>query len=194
VIKRVRERKPEVYLASVVSLLPKQSQIERRSPLNSHFDTTSQNGEVSADAAPVPPGRRPRVGSVLPTPSSGSGQVRDEARLLTRENLDKRTKASRQFDAIARGIASDLGGEAQLSTVQKHLVEAFAGAAIHVQDKNARLLLGEEVDIVEHCQAISTLVRVAQRIGLRRVARNITPDLSNYLARRAHDDIEVGAE
>jgi hypothetical protein len=31
VIKRVRERKPEVYLASVVSLLPKQSQIERRS-------------------------------------------------------------------------------------------------------------------------------------------------------------------
>jgi hypothetical protein len=74
------------------------------------------------------------------------------------------------------------------------LVEAFAGAAIHVHDKNARLLVGEEVDIVEHCQAISTLVRVAQRIGLRRVARNITPDLSNYLARRAHDNIEVGAE
>jgi hypothetical protein len=34
VIKRVRERKPEVYLASVVSLLPKQSQIEKRSPFD----------------------------------------------------------------------------------------------------------------------------------------------------------------
>ena len=36
VIRRVRERKPEVYLASVVSLLPKQNQIEKRSP----FDLT----------------------------------------------------------------------------------------------------------------------------------------------------------
>jgi len=38
VIKRVRERKPEVYLASVVSLLPKQSQIERRTPFDDISD------------------------------------------------------------------------------------------------------------------------------------------------------------
>ena len=38
VIKRVRERKPEVYLASVVSLLPKQSQIEKRSPFDDLTD------------------------------------------------------------------------------------------------------------------------------------------------------------
>ena len=38
VIKRVRERKPEVYLASVVSLLPKQTQIERRSPFDDVSD------------------------------------------------------------------------------------------------------------------------------------------------------------
>jgi len=38
VIARVRERKPEVYLASVVSLLPKQSQIERRTPFNDISD------------------------------------------------------------------------------------------------------------------------------------------------------------
>ena len=38
VIKRVRERKPEVYLTSVVSLLPKQSQIEKRSPFDDLTD------------------------------------------------------------------------------------------------------------------------------------------------------------
>jgi hypothetical protein len=38
VIRRVRERKPEVYLASVVSLLPKQSQIEKRSPFGDVSD------------------------------------------------------------------------------------------------------------------------------------------------------------
>src|SRR5262245_60796207 len=48
--------------------------------------------------------------------------------LLTRDQLDKRSNAAKQFDAIADGIAQDLGGEDQLSTVQRHLVEAFAGA------------------------------------------------------------------
>jgi hypothetical protein len=42
VIKRVRERKPEVYLASVVSLLPKQSQIEKRSPFDDVSDEELQ--------------------------------------------------------------------------------------------------------------------------------------------------------
>ena len=38
VIRRVRERKPEVYLASVVSLLPKQGQIEKRTPFDDLTD------------------------------------------------------------------------------------------------------------------------------------------------------------
>jgi hypothetical protein len=38
VIRRVRERKPEVYLASVVSLLPKQSRIEQRNPFDDLTD------------------------------------------------------------------------------------------------------------------------------------------------------------
>ena len=45
VIKRVRERKPEVYLTSVVSLLPKQSQIEKRSP----FDDLTDNELVQLE-------------------------------------------------------------------------------------------------------------------------------------------------
>jgi hypothetical protein len=38
VIRRVRERKPEAYLASVVSLLPRQTQVERRSPFDDVSD------------------------------------------------------------------------------------------------------------------------------------------------------------
>jgi hypothetical protein len=99
---------------------------------------------------------------------------RGKQSLLSRANLDGRTRARKNFDAIAEGIARDLGGEARLSTVQKHLVEAFAGAAVHVHDLNAHLLLGREVDVAAHSHAISTMVRVAQRIGVRRVARDIT--------------------
>jgi hypothetical protein len=113
--------------------------------------------------------------------ASGNGQ--GKTRLLTRANLDGRTKARKAFDSIADGIAQDLGGEDCLSTVQKHLVEAFAGAAVHVHDLNARLLLGEEIDIVAHASAISTMVRIASRIGTKRVARDIItpPSVAAYL-------------
>lgn len=112
---------------------------------------------------------------------SSNGRRRSKLRLLTRDKLDRRTLASRKFSAIASGIAADLGGEDHLSTVQHHLIEAFAGAALHVHDLNARLLLGQQVDIVEHSQAISSMVRIASRIGINRVARDVTPSLDDIL-------------
>jgi hypothetical protein len=125
--------------------------------------------------APQLPARRRRNGRGRAALSRG------KLRLLSRASLDGRTKARKQFDAIAEGIASDLGGADRLSTVQKHLVEAFAGAAVHVHDLTAHLLLGQEVDIVAHSHAISTMVRVAQRIGVRRLARDVGPTLSDIL-------------
>ena len=122
--------------------------------------------------------------------------------MLTRSHLDQRSKAAKQFESIAHGIEQDLGGQDHLSTVQKHLVEAFAGAAIQVNALNAKLLLGLDVDVVEHSQIISTLVRIATRLnGGHRIARNINvPTLDNYLASKAQqrkvddDDMEVAAE
>jgi hypothetical protein len=106
--------------------------------------------------------------------------------LLSRAQLDGRTNAAKTFDAIARAIALDLGGEAALSTVQKHLVEAFAGVAITVNDMNARMALGQEVDVLQQSQAISTLVRLASRIGVRRITKDGTrPNVSEYLEHRA---------
>jgi hypothetical protein len=108
-------------------------------------------------------------------------------RLITRENLDGRSRVRRQFDAIANGIASDLGGVNELTTVEAALVEAFAGAAVHVYDLNARLLLGQAIDLSDHAHAISSLVRFASRIGTRRRARDVTPDPLEY-ARALDDD------
>ena len=42
------------------------------------------------------------------------------------------TTNAKQFDAIVRGIAADLGGESELTTVEKHLIETFAGAALQM--------------------------------------------------------------
>ncbi len=111
------------------------------------------------------------------TPSISTGNGKGKVRVLTRAELDGRTMAARKFDAIASGIAADLGGRDQLTTVQRALVEAFAGIAIMVDAANARLLLGEDINPMEHVQAVSTLVRVASRIGTVRVARDVTDPL-----------------
>jgi hypothetical protein len=122
-------------------------------------------------------GTTPDTGELQIPSANGVGKIR----LLTREHLDGRTAAVREFDSIAEGITSDLGGASNLSTVQRHLVEAFAGAAVHVNHLNTCLLLGQQVNILEHSTAISTMVRIASRIGIHRVARNIGPTLGDLL-------------
>jgi hypothetical protein len=45
----------------------------------------------------------------------------------------------------------------------------------------SRLANGEQINIAEHAQLASTLVRIAQRIGINRRAKDITPALPDYL-------------
>jgi hypothetical protein len=129
------------------------------------FVAMQSDTQIPADAVTMPTG-------------NGRGKVR----LLTRQSLDGRTKARKRFDAVVEGIASDLGGEAHLTTVQRHLVEAFAGCAVVVHDINARLLLGQPIDIGEATQAVSSLVRLASRIGVGRHMRDVT-DLTDHIAK-----------
>jgi hypothetical protein len=79
-----------------------------------------------------------------------------------------------------------LGGRDQLSTVEAALIEAFAGATVHVNQLNALLLLGEAIDLADHAAAISAMVRVAARIGLRRRPRDVTPSVAEYVAQHQH--------
>jgi hypothetical protein len=104
-----------------------------------------------------------------------TGNGKGKVRLLTRASLDGRTRARRQFDAIAEGIAADLSPD-QLSTVRKHLIEAFAGMAVVMNDLNARMLAGESIDLSEQAQTATTLTRLATRIGLARIPRDVTGD------------------
>jgi hypothetical protein len=116
-------------------------------------------------------------GSASIPAANGKGKVR----LLTRRDLDGRTRARKQFDTIARGIAADLGGQKDLSTVQCLLIEAFAGCAVTLNEINTRALKGETIDLSAYAQTVSTLVRVATRLGTKRVPRDVTPTLGQVL-------------
>jgi hypothetical protein len=61
------------------------------------------------------------------------------------------------------------------------LIRRFAAAAVLAEQMQARLANVEQIDIAEHALLVSTLVRVAQRIGINRVSRDISPTLSDIL-------------
>jgi hypothetical protein len=105
--------------------------------------------------------------------------------LLTRDQLYLRTNAAKLFDQIVAGVIADLGGEGNITTVQRYLIEAFAGQAISVDDFNARKLMGQEIDVLKQCHVVSTMVRTIAYIGTGRVSRDVTPSLNAYLPREA---------
>jgi hypothetical protein len=47
----------------------------------------------------------------------------------------------------------------------------------------------QDVDLAQHAQAVSAMVRVASRLGVRRVPRDVTPDPLDY-ARDASEALE----
>jgi hypothetical protein len=108
--------------------------------------------------------------------------ARTRPQLLTRDQLDGRTNAAKFFDRMCVDIEADLGGHDQLSTIEVALIEAFAGAHVMLSNLNTRLALGEQIDLGEHSQAVSAMVRVASRLGLQRRAKDISgPTLGDIL-------------
>ena len=105
--------------------------------------------------------------------------------LLTRDHLDPRSNAAKLFDQLVSRIQIDLGGRDQLSTIELSLIEGFVGATIVMHNLNTRVALGEKIDLSEHAAAVSAMVRVASRLGLRRRQRDISPTLSDYLRERS---------
>jgi hypothetical protein len=62
------------------------------------------------------------------------------------------------------------------------LIRRFAAAAVLAEQMEARLARGEEIDINEHATLSSTQVRLASRIGIDRIPRDVTPSLRDLLA------------
>jgi hypothetical protein len=96
-------------------------------------------------------------------------------------DVDGRSVIARRYRDIANAIFVDQsGGADQCSGARKQLIRRFA-AAVLAEQMESRLANGEQINIQEHATLSSTLVRLAQRIGIDRVARDVTPSLDEYL-------------
>jgi hypothetical protein len=107
---------------------------------------------------------------------------------ITRDSLDGRTKIAHEYDSIVDGISADLGGADRLSVIQRTLIEAYAGVCCVLNDLNSRALQGEPFDLLQYATAVSTLTRVANKLGTKRQPRDITPPgVADYLQHRERE-------
>lgn len=106
-------------------------------------------------------------------------------------DVDGRSVIARRYRDIANAIFVDQAGVDQCSEARKQLIRRFAAAAVLAEQMESRLANGEQIDIQEHATLSSTLVRLAQRIGIDRVPKDIAPTLGDLLredhARHMHE-------
>jgi hypothetical protein len=106
-------------------------------------------------------------------------------------NIDGRSALARRYRDIAGAILIDQGGAERCSESRIQLVRRFAAAAVMAEQLEGRLANGEQIDIQEHATLSSTLVRLAQRIGIDRVPKDV-PSLDQYLNRDSPDGSRTG--
>jgi hypothetical protein len=119
-------------------------------------------------------------------PSIPTGNGKGKIKLLSRRHLDNRTSGVRRMNKLIRSITQDFGGLNALSTMEVELIEAFASCAATLRDLSTRRMLGAEIDLAEHGQCISNMVRCARLLGLARRPRDMTPTLDEYLGMRSN--------
>lgn len=95
-------------------------------------------------------------------------------------NVDGRSLVARRYRDISNAILVDQGGIDQCSESRLQLIRRFAAAAVLAEQLEASLANGAQIDVAQHALLCSTLTRLAQRIGIDRVARDVTT-LGNVL-------------
>jgi hypothetical protein len=97
--------------------------------------------------------------------------------------LDGRSATARRFRDLVNAFVADMGG-LRCSQIKLGLVRRLAATTVQAEMLEARMVNGEAIDIATLCTLASTTVRISQRLGLERRARNVTPSLNQYLAGR----------
>ncbi|AZO12528.1 MULTISPECIES: hypothetical protein [unclassified Mesorhizobium] len=125
------------------------------------------------DTATVEPGSPPVA------PSKG-GKVR----LLSFEDLDKRTKPYQQAVELRDELIGERGGESALDAMRIRFIEDVAITSAMIRDAQVRWLKGEQIGISEIATLLNSRRRDAEQIGGPE-PRDVTPDITTFMASRA---------
>jgi hypothetical protein len=149
-----------------------------------------ETGQNSSVVAPGSPSDRSQVASASPPGRAQRSRVTNGHDLLP--DIDGRSAIARRYRDITSAILVDQGGEDRCSESRKQLIRRFAAAACLAEQAEARLANGEKINIQEHALLCSTLTRLAAKIGINRIPKNVT-SLDDYLGSLSGDETESEA-
>lgn len=86
--------------------------------------------------------------------------------------LDKRTLAFKAANERITALVADAGGEDNLSTVRRSLIERAAWLTCLAESAEQQLAQGQVIDVGRHMHVISTLTGLYKTIGMERRAKN----------------------
>lgn len=124
--------------------------------------------------------------AVAPRKPEARSRVTNGADILP--GIDGRSLVARRYRDICAALAADQGGADRMSEARGQLVRRFAALAVQAERMEAQLANGETLDVGQYSQIVSTLVRVAARLGINRAARDVTPTVAEYLRSKAAGD------
>jgi hypothetical protein len=101
--------------------------------------------------------------------------------LPTLQDLDGRSAAYRRAIELIGAIERDLGGD--LTALQQELVKRAATLSVWCEAQDVQAFSGVDIDCELYGRIASHLRRVAEALGLERKSRDVTPPLSQYLAK-----------
>jgi hypothetical protein len=108
-------------------------------------------------------------------------KITNGAALFSSDLIDGRSAMSRRFRDVLSAIVGDLGGTDRLSERQRQLARRIALMSVQCEAMEARSVAGEEIDLDMFGQLSDRIGRACQRLGLKRVPREATPDLRSYV-------------
>ena len=111
-----------------------------------------------------------------------------KARLLSLDQLDRRTKAAQLALEAKEAIIADLGGADSLSTLERLACEHAALASAVVADSYARWLKGEQIALAELATVQNAFLRIAGSLGFSRRAKDVTTSIESYLKQDNNDE------
>ena len=118
------------------------------------------------------------------TARSASGCKPDtgpKSRLLTLNDLDRRTKAAqRAFDMHDRLVA-ERGGADGMSVLRYSMTRSVAVLCAMIEDQQTRWLRGEPVEATAIATLLNARRREAEIVGVDPEPKDVTPSLASYL-------------
>jgi hypothetical protein len=113
----------------------------------------------------------------------GRTRVGNRVSLWLDSEVDGRSALARRFKEVFGEIAADLGGFDRMTEGQRQIARRCALLSVECERLEGQAVLGAEFDLATYGQLTDRLGRAFQRLGIKRVPRDVTPSLASIASR-----------